>query len=60
MSKKQYSPKSKFQVVLEALGGEKAPGQIAKQYGIHANSVGPWKKEPLAGCAEVFAQDGAV
>lgn len=60
MSKKQYSPKLKFQVVLEALGGEKTPGQIAKQYGIHPNSVGLWKKEFLERGAEVFAQDGTV
>jgi transposase-like protein len=30
MAKKRYSPKVKFQVVLEALTGEKTPGQIAK------------------------------
>ncbi|MBM3122467.1 MAG: transposase, partial [Chloroflexi bacterium] len=47
MAKKRYSPKVKFQVVLEALTGEKTPGQIAKQYGIHPNSVGLWKKEFL-------------
>ena len=60
MNKKQYSPKLKFQVVLEALSGEKTPGQIAKQYGIHPNSVGLWKKEFLERGAEVFAQDGTV
>jgi len=60
MSKKQYSPKLKFQVVLEALSGEKTPGQIAKQYGIHPNSVGLWKKEFLERGGEVFAQDGTV
>src|SRR3989304_4739221 len=60
MNKKQYSPKLKFQVVLEAPSGEKTPGQIAKQYGIHPNSVGLWKKEFLERGAEVFAQDGTV
>jgi transposase-like protein len=30
-------------VVIEALKGEKTPGQIAKAYGVHANSVGIWK-----------------
>lgn len=60
MSKKEYSPKLKFQVVLEALTGEKTPGQIAKQYGIHPNSVGLWKKEFLERGAGVFAQDGTV
>jgi transposase len=54
---KAYSPKLKFQVVLEALTGEKAPGQIAKQYGIHPNSVGLWKKQFLERGAELFSQD---
>ena len=59
MRMKQSSPKIKLQVVLEDLSGERTPGQIAKQNGIHANSVGLWKKEFLERGAEVFAQDGA-
>jgi len=35
MARKRYSPKLKSQVVLEALTGEKTPGHIAKQYGVH-------------------------
>jgi len=60
MAKKWYSPKVKSQVVLEALTGEKTPGQIAKQYGIHPNSVGLWKKEFLERGAELFSEDGTV
>ena len=60
MARKLYSPKLKFQVVLETLAGEKAPGQIAKQYGIHPNSVGLWKKQFLERGAELFAQDDSV
>ena len=60
MAKKQISPKLKFQVVLEILTGEKSPGQIAKQYGIHPNSVGVWKKQFLERGPEVFAQDDTV
>jgi len=60
MAKKRYSPKVKFQVVLETLTGEKTPGQIAKQYGIHPNSVGLWKKEFLERGAELFSEDGTV
>lgn len=60
MAKRRYSPKVKFQVVLEALTGEKTPGQIAKQYGIHPNSVGLWKKEFLERGAELFSEDGTV
>jgi transposase len=60
VARKRYSPKLKFQVVLEALTGEKSPGQIAKQYGIHPNSVGLWKKQFLERGAELFAQDDSV
>lgn len=40
---RRYTAKLKFQVVVEALKSEKSPGQIAKAYGVHANSVGIWK-----------------
>ncbi len=59
-STRPYSPKLKFQVVLEALTGEKTPGQIAKAYGIHPNTVGLWKKTFLERGAELFAQESTV
>jgi len=52
--KRRYTAKLKFQVVLEALNGEKTPGQIAKAYGVHANSIGIWKKHFLEHGAELF------
>ena len=36
-ARRRFTAKLKFQVVLEALKGEKSPGQIAKAYGVHAN-----------------------
>jgi hypothetical protein len=30
--------------LLEALSGEKTPGHIAREYGIHPKSVALWKK----------------
>ena len=41
---RRYSARLKFQVVLEALRGEKSPAQIGKAYGVHPNSVGIWKR----------------
>ena len=58
--RRQYSAKLKFQVVLEALTGEKTPGQIAKAYGVHPNSVGLWKKQFLERGPEVFEQAGKL
>ena len=60
MVRKRYSPKLKFQVVLEALSGEKPTGQIAKEYGIHPNSVALWKKQFLEKGPELFSQDSTV
>ena len=40
MARRRYTPKLKAQVVLEVLSGEKTPGQVAKAYGVHPNSVG--------------------
>jgi len=60
VAKKQISAKLKFQVVLEMHSGEKSPGQIAKLYGVHPNSVGVWKKQLLERGSEIFAQDNAA
>ena len=47
-------------MVLEALSGEKPTGQIAKEYGIHPNSVALWKKQFLEKGPELFSQDSTV
>lgn len=57
---KRYSPKLKFQVVLEVLTGKKTEGQVAKAYGVHPNSVITWKQTFLERGVEVFSQDGTV
>lgn len=59
-TRRRYSPKLKFQVVLEALTGEKTPGQIAKAYDVHPNSVGLWKKAFVERGPEVFAKNATV
>ncbi len=53
-STRRYSAKLKFQVVLETLRGEKTPGQIAKAYGVHPNTVGLWKHMLLERGPEIF------
>ena len=59
-SARRYTAKLKFQVVLEALKGEKSPGQIAKAYGVHANSVGIWKHWFLERGAAMFERSETV
>ncbi|MBU2447577.1 MAG: transposase [Bacteroidetes bacterium] len=57
---KSYSPKLKFQIVMELIQGEKTPGQVAKEYGVHPNSASAWKRTFLEKGAEVFSQQGTV
>lgn len=57
---KRYSAKSKFQVVTELLTGDKTPGQVAKVYGVHANTVDAWKKAFFEKGPEIFSHDGIM
>jgi transposase-like protein len=57
---RRYTAKLKFQVVLEALKGEKTPGQLAKAYGVHANSIGIWRHWFLERGAAVFERGEAA
>ncbi len=59
-SRKRYSPKLKFQVVLEALRGEREVGQIARAYGIHPITIHHWKKKFLEDGQELFSKDTTV
>ena len=57
---KRYTPKMKFQVVLELLQGTKTPGQVAKAYQVHPNTVNNWKQMLLDKGPEIFNQNGTV
>ena len=57
---RRYTAKLKFQVVIEALKAEKSPGQIAKAYGVHANSVGIWKHWFLERGPSLFERGAAA
>jgi len=57
---KRYSPKLKFQIVLELLQSDKTIGQVAKAYGVHPNSATAWKRAFLEKGPEIFAKDSSV
>ncbi len=57
---KRYSPKFKFQVVMELLQGDKSAAQVAKAYGLHPNTVNNWKQKLLDDGTEVYAKDNTV
>jgi transposase len=57
---RRYSPKLKFQIVLEAITEDRTIDQIARAYGVHPPRVGSWKKVSREKAPEVFAWDDTV
>jgi len=60
MARKQrkYSPKFKFQVVMEVLTGAKRPGEVCREHQISDSLLSRWRKEFLARGHEVFEPQG--
>lgn len=44
-SKRTLTPQFKFQVVLEAVRGERNQSELARQYDIHPQLLAAWKRE---------------
>jgi len=53
-TRKQYSPKFKAKVALEAIRGERTLSQLASQYHVHPVQIGQWRKTALEQLAELF------
>jgi len=57
---KGYSPKQKFEVVLESLRGQRSDGEIARAYGVHPVTFSKWKRRVLEKGPGVFGGDEEV
>ena len=57
---KRYTPKFKFQVVLEVLQSERAEAEVARAYDVHPVTVSRWKRQFLERGAEVFSGSDEV
>ena len=57
---KTYTPKFKFQIVLEALQGERSEVEIGRAYGVHHTTISKWKRQFLKHGAEVFSGNEEV
>lgn len=57
---RRYSPKLKFQAVLEVIKGERVVGQVAKAYGIHPTSIGHWKRTFIEKGPEIFSEETTI
>ena len=57
---KSYSPKLKFQVVIEIITEDKSAAEAARAYDVHPNTVRNWVKKFKENGSEVFAKNGEV
>src|SRR5580700_7836184 len=53
-TRKQYSPKFKAKVAVEAIRGERTLSQLASQYHVHPVQIGQWRKTALEQLSELF------
>jgi len=54
-SRRSFSDKVKFEIVLEVLKGQRMVTEIASQYEVHPTMISRWKKEFLEKGSSVFA-----
>jgi transposase len=57
---KSYTPKFKFQLVLEVLQGERSEVEVGRAYGVHHTTISKWKRQFLEHGAEVFSGNEEV
>lgn len=53
-TRKQYSPKFKARVAIEAIRGEKTLSQLASQFRVHPMQIAKWRKAALEQLPELF------
>ncbi len=53
-TRKQYSPRFKAKVAVEAIRGERTLSQLASQFHVHPIQVGQWRKTALEQMADLF------
>jgi transposase-like protein len=53
-TRKQYSPKFKARVAVEAIRGEKTLSQLGSQFKVHPIQIAKWRKVALEQLPELF------
>lgn len=53
-TRKQYTPKFKARVAIEAIRGEKTLSQLGSQFRVHPIQIGHWRKAALEQLPEIF------
>ena len=57
---KTYTPRMKFELVLESLRGKRSESELARAYGVHPVTLSKWKRQFLENGTEVFGGDEAL
>ena len=57
---KRYTPRLKFQVIMEVITSSKPIGQIARAYGVHPITIHKWKKDFMEKGPELFGQKTTI
>ena len=56
-NRKQYNPDFKAWVAMEAIKGEETIAELAIRFEVHPTQINKWKKELVAGAANIFGAD---
>ncbi len=56
MGKRKFTKEFKAKVALEAIKGQRTLNELAKEYDVHPNQIGMWKKKLLEVAPEVFSR----
>lgn len=57
-TRRTHSPAFKAQVALAALREDKTMAELCKQYELHVSQIIDWKRQLLAGAADIFDGGG--
>ena len=52
--RRNHSPEFKAKVALAAIKGERTIAELSKQFGVHPNQIGTWKKQLLSNAGNAF------
>ena len=52
--RRNHSPEFKAKVALEAAREEMTLAELSREYGVHANQIGVWKRQLLEGASGLF------
>jgi len=56
-NRRKHSPEFKARVAMETLKGDETIAELAIRFEVHPTQINKWKKEMVAGAANIFGAD---